>query len=237
MPEYAKDLMDYLERIGEDKPTKALNNPVMLRRALSKESPIALVGIVAQSLEDAANHPAVKELTEFERARVMSTLGRKSDAIALYKSAFKSSSDSVTRGVILINQANDEDDPCKREELLRKAIDEEKYNEALVHLGLFLEQNGRVDEAIQVLKESIKRGIILGIPVLGMLYYRISKNPEEDEEINLELIELARQGGIEDDFDFPFDKFDSQTILRSVDGKVLNMLGLSKPVREKLSKV
>lgn len=236
MPQYAPDLTDYLAKIGEDKPTDALKDPELLQRALSKEAPIALVGKVAQALEDVDQHPAVTSLSEYERGRVMSALGRKQDSVTLYRQALESCTDPEARGQILVNLANDVDTPTEKEQLLRQAV-EEGYNEALVHLGMFLDHNGHTKEALQLLLDSVRKGVGLGIPTIGQIYYK-TKRGQELKTALAEVLALAQEAGIEDAANAPFDQFDSQALARSkMTNRFPNLLAISRPIRQAIGRM
>ncbi len=231
MPKYAEDLTAYLEKIGENPPTAALEDPALLKRALSQESPISLVAKVAEQLEDVDNHPAITELTAYERGRIMSTLGRKEDAIALYKEALETCEDPELKGLISVNLSNDLDgsDPTQREELYRSAM-ECGNDEVRANFGMFLHQNGRTQEAIAILIEGIKKGVEFCMPVLGQIYVQTMKGEDLDKAM-LEIITLAQKAGIKDPANAGFDQLDYQTLARSKDGKTFNIFAVLGPLR------
>lgn len=247
MPSYEKDLIDYLASTGKRSPTKALKNPVLLQRCLSGKAPMALVAKVANALReqlynivgielnpsrmDVANHPAVTGLSNYEKGRVMSALDRKEDSVPLYKQALETCTDPETRGLILVNLANDVAAPKEKEQLFRQAI-QEGYTEALVHLGMFLEHSGRTEEALKSLLESVQEGVSLGLPVIGRILLE-TKSGKELESAIAEVIALAQKAGIEDPANAPFDQLDAQTLARSKEGHLPNLLAMGRIARRK----
>lgn len=203
MPRYAPDLIDYLMGIGDEAPTKILRDLALLRRSLSRESPMGLVAKVARSLEEtlgnANSHPTITELSAYERGRIMSALGHKEKAADMYRKALETCKDPETRGMILVNLANDTDDPKEKEALLRRAIDQEHYYEALAHLGMLLERTGRGEEAFEALLESVSRGISLGIPMLATIVYKMNEREEFNAVFNALMRALTNDGAQDSD--------------------------------------
>lgn len=237
MPEFAPDLTEYLAEIGEDKPTKALEDPELLRRSLSSEAPPVLVGKVAQALGgDIDRYLASVEFTAYERGRVMSVLGRKEHAVDLYRQVLESSQDSEVRGFALINMANDVGSPGEREKLLWQAVDEGNA-EAVVHLAMFLDKNGNTEAALCLLMDGVRRGVDIAIPVIGQIYCG-TKSGERLDAAMTELLIVAEKAGIEDVTVAPFDKVDSQSIARSREtGRCPNLLAHGRAMRGIIGRV
>jgi len=170
MPEYAPELVSYLQALGGDKPSEALDNPDFLRRTLSADSPFALVAIVAQAIEGTIGeeklddkHPAIADLSAFEKGRIMSALGNKERARALYSEALaqiaNGEGDSRQRGVILQNLANETNCPGVRFALLREAVQSEGFKEALGSIGAFLYYNlGKKEKGLEFLLQGTREG-------------------------------------------------------------------------------
>ena len=236
MPKYAEDLIAYLERIEQGPPTAALEDPDLLKRALSQKSPISLVAKIAEHLEDVDTHPVIAELTAYERGRIMSALGRKEDAIALYKEAIETCEDPELIGLISVNLSNDltGSDPVKREELLRSAIDLGN-DEAMVNLGMFLFQNNRTQEAVAILIEGLKKGVELCIPNLGQIYMQTMEGEELDKAM-IEIITLAQKAGIKDPVNAGFEQLDYQALAQTKDGKSFNIAAVLGPLRRATDK-
>lgn len=189
--------MAYLEEVGEEKPTKALEDPVLLRRCLSQESPPALVAIVARNAEtERIDTGIIDTLSDFEQGRIHSVLGDKKGALTLYRTALATCSNPATRGLILINLAQDTPDPAEQEELLEQAIDG-GCDEAFVHLGMLLDKQGRTGEAIECLETSVKKGIGFGVTMLAAIHC-VTKKGDDLAAALAGLVELARAAGIED---------------------------------------
>lgn len=223
MPKYAPDLTEYLASICEDAPTEALANPDLLRRALSVDAPIGLVAKVAEALENIDTNPVVGALTLYERGRIMSALGRREESILLYKLALESCTDPKRRGQILVNLANDVESPEEKLQLLRQAVDEGD-NEALAHLGMFLNQIGQTEMALNILLASVRKGVSLGIPLIGEMYFK-TKSGEELVAALHELYDMAKAAGIEDPVEAPFQQWGSQTVAQSSKtGRIINIL-------------
>lgn len=221
MPEYAPDLTDYAATIGHILPEEAAEDKAFLRRCLSKESPISLVGLVAHALKDADKHPVLEELSLFERGRVMTALGRARDAEQFYRDALESA-DPETRKLILVNLANEVQSPEEKESLLRQAISE-GYDEALVHLGLFLFQQGKTAEAEHILLESVRKGVNMGISLLVRIYYETKERGEFASAI-IELFTAAQEAGISD-MDLSFARLLEQALVTDEEsGQPVNAL-------------
>jgi len=230
MPKYAQDLTDYLANIGDQEPTEALGDIDLLSRSLSMVSPLALVGKVAEALEDVDNHPAVITLSLYEKGRVMSALDRRKESVVFYREALEICKDPDLRGFILINLAVDVPDRKEAENILRQAI-EEGHNEALVHLGNLLYRRGETEEAIELLLQSICNGVSLGLPILGEIY-ALTKEGDDLEDALWDMITLAKAAGIEDPVHKPFEQLDAQTFGRAKDGSVINLISKSQPIRD-----
>lgn len=197
MPQYAPDLMDYLREIGDRPPTEILENPDLLRRALSNEAPFGLVSIVAQALENVDQHPVVTGLSTYERGRVMSALGRRKEAADIYRQALETCTDIKIRGLIMTNLANDVSDPKEKEALLRLAIEREHYDDALVPLGMFLyygkEQR---KEGLEVLAKGVSRGVRLGVPVMARIICATERYEDLYGALDSLINALAKKNGI-----------------------------------------
>lgn len=234
MPKYAPDLTDYLTKLGEGQPTEALEGPELLRRSLSSEAPITLVGRVAQALENVDEHPVIADLSGYEHGRVLRALGRKEEAVEAYRAALETCTDRETRWCIMMNLANDVDSDEERETLLGTAI-LEGSTEALAHMGLLLDQSGETETAEEFLLEAIRKGVGLALPLLGQIYMRTKKGDHLRSALE-ELMELAQSAGIEDAGDAPFDQLDNQTLVRTPDGVLHNLLAKTRPMREMVAR-
>lgn len=231
MPQYAPDLVDYLEELGEDGvPTKALSDPALLQRCLSREAPIVLVGRVAAGLEDVDSHPDIHALSTYERGRVMSALDRREDAVALYEEALAEDSDDETRGYLLVNLGNEVESPYK-EALFHLAI-AEGHHQAFLSLGMFFWKQGSNDRAIQALTEGVRSGVAECVPLLGEIFVRVYGNDSDGLGRALTVLyALARESGIPDVVETPFDQFATRLLVRPDAGeKPLNVVALQRPL-------
>ena len=213
MPQYAPDLTAYLYQFESRKPTAVLQDPVLLQRALSKESPIGLVASVAKSLENKEEHPAITALSTYEKGRVMSATGQHEDATRLYKEALAACTDPQIRGQILVNLAGDATSATEKIGFLQQAI-KEGHDEAYAHLGIFYHTSGDANLAMSFLLTSVEKGVTIGIPTISELICR-TKRGNELETAFTELMAKAHQAGIEDPIDAPFIEEDLQNIPRS----------------------
>jgi hypothetical protein len=234
MPKYAPDLTEYITKMNDGTPDNSIKDPEFLRRCLSAEAPMVLVGKVADTIEDIDSSPIIAELSKYEQGRVMSALYRREDSVRLYKQALEDCEDPETRGYILCNMATDTPDKKVAEALLRQAV-EEGHKEACVHLGLFLHRNKRNDEAISYLEQGIQAGVALGVPILGEIYM-LTLNGDQQTLAAANLIEMALKAGIESPEDGAFGQLEAQSYVRTKSGSVFNILGKMAPIRAAIAK-
>lgn len=234
MPNYAPDLVNYLVELGDEVPTQALEDPEMLRRALSSESPISLVGLVAQELKDVDGLPVVQGLSTYERARVMTALGRKEDAKVLYLEVLDSA-DRELRGSVLLNLAGMTLDKDERKRLLEEAVDAGNM-EALVVLGRDMLAQGNVEEGISILFYSIRERVLHAIPFIIDYYMHIFPSDVFERNV-LGLVDLARIHGLGDISEAPFVDQAMRILHRNADGRVENVVGKITNTRRVITQV
>jgi tetratricopeptide (TPR) repeat protein len=228
MPEYAEDLVTYLHEVGEQPPTKMLEDPELTRRALSAESPITLVAKVAEAIEDVDTHPAITTLSDYEKGRVLGVLGRVEEAEELYDNVLQTSEDSNLRGRTLMNKAVHylQTDPEEAKKLLKKALEDENFKEARITLATLYFRMGKAKKAEECLIKGIKKGESLCIPVLTDLFAETVKTEPELAQIFAQVYQLALQSGISQEGIVASYKQHRAMMLMKKDDKVLNMPAL-----------
>jgi len=235
-PQYAPDLLEYTERLGQDdKPYRALNEPDFKKRALSREAPMVLVYRVASAMENVNTDPTVQSLTDFERARVLLALDRKKEAHEFYKKACEESDDSETRALSLIGMSNTISNFGESETLIIRAIEEEGYLDGYVYWATLYFNEKRYDETVDILKTGIRQGNVLCMGMLVHVYAGIhGKAPTKFESLLSDAARLAIASGIKDWWDEPFRQFNQQFFPRTKDGKVVNYVAVMEPLRKAL---
>jgi len=228
MPKYAEDLVTYLHEVGEQPPTKILEDPELTRRALSAESPITLVAKVAEAIKDVDTHPAIATLSDYEKGRVLDVLGRAEEAGELYDNVLQTSEDSVLRGRTLMNKAVSycKTDPEEAKRLLKKALEDENFKEARITLATLYFRMGKSKKAEECLIKGIKKGESLCIPVLTDLYTETVGTDPELGKAYARVYELALISGISQEGIVASYKQHRAMMLMKKDDKVLNMPAL-----------
>lgn len=197
---YDPSLVAILEE--KDPIGKVFTDETLTRRALSNESPPALVRMIAKKIEGTVgieNSDAIKALSLFERARILSLLGRGDEARPYYEKVIESSEDSVAVGTSYNNMGADliSKDPVKCEAFYRKAI-EEGYLEAYFNLGVFLmEQKGREAEGLGTLMQGLEKGVGFCLQKLAEYYWKKAGEGEKGEMAILGVGLLGKSLGIE----------------------------------------
>ena len=234
MPEYAADLLEYAERVGDDRPYKALEEPDFRARTLSKEAPMALVRHVAAAVESIDDDPVIESLSEYERARVFLALERNDEASELYSSAYESSDDPEIRAMCLCGMSNCLADFDEKKALIVRAIDEEGYVDGYMFLGGLYFNDGKVVEAVKTLKEGILKGSSLCIGTLLHVYIctHDDVNSPDFQRLMLEIPTLAEAGGIADWWDEPFRRFNQMFMAKDTDGHFINWIAVMEPARK-----
>jgi tetratricopeptide (TPR) repeat protein len=232
-PEYAQDLLDYTERLGENTPDEALQDPNFKKRALSREAPMVLVYRVASAVENVDTDPTVQSLTDFERARVLLALDRKKEAYDLYERAYEESGDTEIRALSLLGMSNSISNFGESETLIIRAIEEEGYLDGHVYWATLYFNEKRYDETVDILKTGIRQGNVLSVGMLVYVYAEIyGEDCIEFESLLLEAARLAVDSGIENWWDEPFRQFNQQFFPRTKDGKVVNYVAVMEPLRK-----
>lgn len=228
MPEYAQDLVDYLHEVGEQSPTKILEDPDLTQRALSAESPITLVAKVAEAIKDVDTHPAIMSLSDYEKGRVFGVLGRVDEAEALYDKVLETSEDPELRGKALMNQSccYFHTDPTKARELLKRALEEENYKAARLNLASIYREMGKAQKAIECLVKGVKKGEAICIPSLVVLCCETIKSETEWAPFIQQVLLLAIKSGITvEEAEASFEQSNMMMFLKP-GGKVLNLPAL-----------
>jgi len=230
MPEYAQDLVTYLHEVGEQPPTKILDDPELTQRALSAESPITLVAKVVETISDVDTHPAIMALSDYERGRILWVLGRAEEAEVLFDKALETSEDNELSGRVLTNKAYCyfNTDPEKAKALLKQALEEKNYKEARLTLASLYKNMGKIQKAIECLVKGIEKGEALCIPSLVNIYCQTLKTGPELSQLISQVLMLAIKSGItKEEAEASFNQTGVMMFLKSGD-KVLNLPALLK---------
>ena len=230
MPEYAQDLVDYLHEVGEQSPTKILEDPELTQRALSAESPITLVAKVAETISDVDTHPAIMALSDYERGRIFGVLGRVDEAEVLYDKVLETSDDNELRGKALMNKAYHYfyTDPEKAKDLTKRALEEENYKAARINLASVYRKQGKTQKAVECLEKGIKKGEAICIPSLVTIHSKTVKSESELSQLISQVFMLAMKSGItKEEAVASFDQSNVMMLLKPGD-KVLNLPALLK---------
>ena len=147
---YASDLLDYMERLGDAKPDTVLADPEFTKRALSEQSPVGLVAIVAREVPREALDDLIADLSTFERARIFSVLGETAKADAMYKKVLAESNDTGIRGKTLANMGILHSGEPNSQIFFRRAIEEEGYYKAYGQWASVMSIQGAVQEALRL---------------------------------------------------------------------------------------
>lgn len=150
-------------------------------------------------VEDAESQfAAVQSLSHFEKAKVLTLLLKKDEAIDACNAAIAETNDPEKRGEIFVHLANlyYVDDPKKSEELLIKAIEVERSVEARVSLALLYLDKGDVQKAIDLLIVGIKNKEAKCVPALICAYANTIDDPDQIEDLAMQVLATAGHNGL-----------------------------------------
>lgn len=191
---YAPDLLDYMVKIGDEKPDEVLADPDFTKRALSEQSPIGLVRIVAKEIAPESLKGVIEGLTAFERSRIFLALGQNDEAISISAQILADSKDKGIQGRVLANLGVLHHGEPNFQEYYKLAI-KEGYKGAYGQWASAIFQSGDKNEAIKIATLGLNNGDSLSFAILMNHYLDLEEpKPEAVEPANVSVLEKIQRG-------------------------------------------